>query len=366
MLAGLPHVVKSRLRFALATALALAVSTAPLSTQQAASMTAHFIDVGQGHATLLEFPCGTMLIDAGGEDQATAQRLRTYLKEFFDDHPSLDETLELVLITHNHIDHTRALPGLLTDGITIKRFIDNGWTRGSGAPQVNSLKAKASAHDIPTEVRSIKDSTITALSHRDGLTDSFIDPFDCGNVNPEIRILSGALDENPDWSEADFKDANNHSVVTRVDFGEASFLFLGDMETPASSTMMDYYDGTSTLDADVLQVSHHGARNGTSSALVRAVSPEIAMIPSGDNSDGKPGFTAFGHGHPNVDAVSLLTDGISRRRSEPVGVRLGVGRDKVTAQPVSISKAVYASGWDGHITIRAETDGSFTVRRSKP
>lgn len=31
-------------------------------------MVAHFIDVGQADATLLEFPCGAVLIDAGAED----------------------------------------------------------------------------------------------------------------------------------------------------------------------------------------------------------------------------------------------------------------------------------------------------------
>ena len=31
-------------------------------------MKAHFIDVGQANATLLEFKCGVVLIDAGAQD----------------------------------------------------------------------------------------------------------------------------------------------------------------------------------------------------------------------------------------------------------------------------------------------------------
>jgi len=32
-------------------------------------MTAHFIDMGRANATLLEFPCGALLIDAGAQDE---------------------------------------------------------------------------------------------------------------------------------------------------------------------------------------------------------------------------------------------------------------------------------------------------------
>jgi len=37
-------------------------------------MYAHFINVGQADATLLEFPCGAVLVDAGSQDDATHPR----------------------------------------------------------------------------------------------------------------------------------------------------------------------------------------------------------------------------------------------------------------------------------------------------
>jgi competence protein ComEC len=56
-------------------------------------MTAHFIEVGQGHSTLLEFPCGAMLVDAGAAN-ADDDRLVEYLDEFFADRPDLHKTLD--------------------------------------------------------------------------------------------------------------------------------------------------------------------------------------------------------------------------------------------------------------------------------
>src|SRR5687767_13819046 len=59
---------------------------------RAASMVAHFIDVGQGAATLLEVSCGVVLIDVGGEftfDRGfhSSRNLRAYLEQFFLQHP---------------------------------------------------------------------------------------------------------------------------------------------------------------------------------------------------------------------------------------------------------------------------------------
>ena len=59
-------------------------------------MKAHFIDVGQANATLMEFKCGVVLIDAGS-DQEHEEALVEFLKRFFDDRPGLERTSKLVL-----------------------------------------------------------------------------------------------------------------------------------------------------------------------------------------------------------------------------------------------------------------------------
>ena len=50
-------------------------------------MKAHFIDVGQATATLLEFKCGVVVIDAEA-DREHEEALVGFLKRFFDDPPA--------------------------------------------------------------------------------------------------------------------------------------------------------------------------------------------------------------------------------------------------------------------------------------
>jgi hypothetical protein len=71
----------------------LFLSTLRLLSQPAPSMTAHFIDVDQAHATLLEFSCGAMLIDAGSQDDDSSADLVNYLNTFFARRTDLTRTL---------------------------------------------------------------------------------------------------------------------------------------------------------------------------------------------------------------------------------------------------------------------------------
>jgi len=107
-------------------------------------MTAHFVNVGQAHATLLEFSCGAMLIDAGAEDDAHEQTLIDYLNTFFARRTDLNRTLEAVLITHNHIDHTRAVRRIV-ETFTVERYLDNGFTTASGVGGPNWLKKEVAS-----------------------------------------------------------------------------------------------------------------------------------------------------------------------------------------------------------------------------
>ena len=188
-----------------------------------------------------------------------------------------------------------------------------------------------------------------------------VDPVDCAGTNPAIAVLSADLAENPGWTKTDFKDKNNHSLVVRVDFGRASFLFTGDLEAPAIETMLEYYADSPMLDADVYHVGHHGSDNATTWELLDAIAePEIAVVSVGECTRDVGQFNAFQFGHPRAEVVDMLRAVIRRRRSTPKRVPVADGqRDFRT---VTMRDAVYATGWDGTIRIEATAGGRYVVR----
>lgn len=335
------------------------------------AMVAHFIDVGQGHATLLEFSCGAVLIDTGGEGTDTVdgtRRLTEYLDGFFARRQDLNRRIDLLAITHPHIDHTRSIPALLDGDYTIRSAIDNGRWNGSGAAQQRRLQDSAAAENIV--YRAIQEADITSPS---GLTNSTIDPVKCQGTDPVIRALWGSLNEEDGWSSGTFENGNNHSVVMRVDFGESSFLFTGDLEADAIDDLVAFYEGSGTLDVDVYQVGHHGSHNATTEDLLRAMTPRIAVVPMGNSRASRAAYTAYSHGHPHFKAIDLLTAagyGVSGLRAQPITAPVGIKGVCSSCDPKrpaafenrTIAKAVYGTGWDGTVRITARANGEMAVQ----
>ena len=217
----------------------------------------HFIDVGQGDSILIQTPEQNILVDAG-ELNAGADVVR-YIKE------QGIESSDIVISTHPHSDH---IGGLITvlNSISVKEVIDS---------------AVAHTTKIYEDYLNIIDQkNIKFTEGRTGMA------RDLGG-GAEMRIL------HPSSPSSD--DIDNASIVTRITFGEISFLLSGDAGSVAESQILDRgNDLTST----VLKVSHHGSQTITTQKFLEAVKPKTAVIMCGkDNA----------YGHPHVETLAKLT-----------------------------------------------------------
>lgn len=227
-----------------------------------------FINVGQGDCAFVQLPGNCdILIDAGGkeDDYSIAEdTVYPYLvqKGAYD--------IEYAIASHGHADHINGLIGLM-DLTRIKHLIV---PEGFGATaEAKVLLEKAKEKNIP----------VIHLSSGDKMT--FGDCLSVTAIMPDSKILSFAS-----------KDENERSLVLKLEYGETSFLFTGDISGHvAEYAASTYYD---SLHADVLKAAHHGAKNANSEQFLDAVSPDYVYIPVGRNS----------YGHPDGDFLTRLSE----------------------------------------------------------
>ena len=219
---------------------------------------AHFIDVGQADCSLLICDGQAMLIDAG--NPGCEDIVLPYLQELGITH------LSAVVATHPHADHYGGLPGVLKE-VEFDTFYSPFRLHPSG--NFNSLTnyvaySRGKEVTVPTQGQY----------------------FYLGSA--KITFLGPV--------HTKYEDLNDTSLVFRVDYGEVSFMFTGDMERVAET---DLLESGVNVKADVLKVGHHGSYSSTSYRFLREVAPKYAVIQCGRNND---------YGHPHNEPLSRLRD----------------------------------------------------------
>lgn len=214
-------------------------------------LTVHYIDVGQGDSTLLEFEGFSMLIDAGNWNSTEAV---DYLKK------QEIKDIDIVVGTHPDADHIGQLAQVIGE-------FDVGevWMSGN----------TSSSNTFTNVLQAIEASGSDYVEPRSG------DVFDVGSLQIEVLYpdeITGA--------------ANEESVSMKMTYGDVRFIFTGDAGVKQEQEMID--SGTN-LDAEVLHLGHHGSNTSTSPSFLEAVAPEVAIYSAGaDNS----------YGHPHAEVIA--------------------------------------------------------------
>jgi len=356
---------------------------APDTSTPGPVMKLHVLDVGQGDALIVELPCGAMLVDTGGETTAASggspgfdsdDALEAQLAAFFASRPDLHDTLDVVVLTHPHLDHTHGVPRLIDMVEAGHLHILNVVTNGDESGFDSGLDEQIQLHDFADADPSIgRWYVLQRKTTAAGFTNDIIDPFGAcaagGGLDPSVTALWGRIDQdNPlsaTWDPADLDNANNHSVVLRVQLGQGSMLLTGDLEEAGIAALIAQYKDTGLLDVDVYKVGHHGSYNGTTAALVNLMTPRVAVISSGPD-DRIGTYTAYAYGHPRWHAVSdLLGDvdshGVTGTRPLAIDapVATAYADDHGIFEPIHVARAVYCTGWEHHaVVVTVHADGT--------
>lgn len=217
----------------------------------------HYIDVGQGDSTLLQFSEDgedfTILIDAGNWK---GNEVVNYLKS---QHVS---QIDIAIGTHPDADHIGQL-----DKVINTFNVGEIWLSGNTNPSQTFQKL----------LSAIDSKKVDYYEPRMG------EEFEIGPVKMDVLYPKTI-------SEHD----NEESISLKVTYGEVVFIFTGDSTTDAELNMLQ-----SGIDvkADILKLGHHGSSTSTHPTFLREVNPAVAIYSAGkDNS----------YGHPHEEVVNLV------------------------------------------------------------
>ena len=244
-----------------------------------ADLTVHFLDVGQGDSAIIICDGQAMIIDGGLPNQS--DKISSYLQNNL--HQS---ELKYVIATHPDKDHIGGLPAVLQEEFNVQNIYSpvteydsdpfNGLLKYA---EKQRIKIKVPYNNDPVKLGGATVTIYNVGKERKNIVRSIGD-----------KVASFFRRDEPEEIPAN----NDMSLVVKIEYGEVSFLFTGDIEKEAEKRLLD-----SGLRADVLKVAHHGSEGSSSAEFLDMVNPKYAIISSGKDNKYK---------HPSAATLKALQD----------------------------------------------------------
>lgn len=223
----------------------------------------HFLDVGEGDATLIETPKGrNILIDAG--NIISGFKVTEYLKK------NNIYNLDYLIFTHPHLDHTGGAFFVL-QMMKVKKVYDNG----------QDLTEAKKSNDVYRWYEELV---------RDNDRYSILKAGDSFYVDDVYFKVLWPFDT------ISFSDFNTNSLVVMVEYKKFKYLLVGDATI---FTERELLKDKGNLQAKFLKAGHHGALDANSLEFLKIISPQITVI-----SVNKDNI----YGYPSGEVVRRLED----------------------------------------------------------
>ena len=226
----------------------------------AQNLSMYFLDVGQGDSELIKIGDVDILVD-GGPDAKVLESLSKIL-------PISDRYLDLVILTHPHLDHFGGLIDILKN-YQVGYVLDSGF-----------------GHDTQSNIyfqKEISDKKIKHLVLREGDKIKYKDL--------EFDIISPAINAKP----VKTKDLHDNTIVFIFKKENFKGIFTGDINFKVENRLLNKYK--EQLTANLLKVSHHGSDKSTSNNWLKVVKPQISIIGVGGKNR---------YGHPKENLLARL------------------------------------------------------------
>lgn len=233
--------------------LLITVPTMAAETTVNGQMKVHYINVGQADSTLIQIDGKTILIDAGNNDNLAYN----YLKS------QGISKLDYVVATHPHADHIGGMTTIINNFAIGKFYAPKATsTTQTFVNMINALNSKNLKITVPTPGENIVIGNATL---------TFLAP-----------------------NSTTYEDLNNYSIVTKIKYGNTSFIFEGDAEDISENEIL-----AKQLDisANVIKIGHHGSNSSTTDTYLNKVNPQYAVISVGVGND---------YGHPHKTTLDKL------------------------------------------------------------
>ena len=247
-----------------ASALALAIWS-PTCTRGSGNFELHLLDVGQGDAIAMRTPHGQwVLVDAGRQwDGGDAGRrvVVPYIQR-------RGGPVAAFVMSHAHDDHVGGAESVL-QALHPARWWEPAFVTTSGAYR----------------------AALAKLQH-ERIAWQRVHPGDAMRID---GVTFEVLAPDSSWTAAQH-DANETSVVLRVQYGKSVFLLTGDAEANEESWLLAHTPAEH-LRADVLKIGHHGSRTSSTAAFLDAVHPSLGVVSVGQGNR---------YGHPSPETLGAF------------------------------------------------------------
>jgi competence protein ComEC len=235
-------------------------SNPPVTPSSVENLQVHFLKVGQADCTLIRYKNENYLID--GATNEAAKTIMNYLTAQGITH------LDKIFVSHPHNDHEGAL-----DTIVLSSFVNS-----STIVYTNGIKTSFDQTAHNEFIAALTKKKITPKTLAKGMHVS--SNWDSAN-SPSNKLDFEVLAPLREYSGiGTITGDNNNSLVIRMTYGDASFLFAGDVENQAENEL-----ATAPLQSDVLKVPHHGGPSSAVESFINRVDPQYAVI-SANNTTG--------------------------------------------------------------------------------